>query len=272
MFSFSIFKLQAQLSEKQLAMQEPLAIEGKYLLNTHWDQWGSYAKYTPENQVLGCWSTALAQIFYYHKFQPSGTINYTCSKGYQIKDTLSNYRFQWADFTPSISKSSAAKNVMAVSRYSYLTAIAIGKDFGTPKYRQLVNPGPLAEQHFSCITTFYVCFTGDIPFSNMQLEAIAQQERIKAIVNEPQITELITTEIDQRRPVYFHMGNLGTYGHSTVIDGYQWKANQFLVHLNYGAGGFRTGWYELFKPIDVSDDMKLRAFMTVKVKSPTNKK
>ncbi len=37
------------------------------------------------------------------------------------------------------------------------------------------------------------------------------------------------------------MGNFTTYGHSTVIDGYHEEGKTFYVHINYGAGGFRTG-------------------------------
>lgn len=254
----------AQLSEKQIASQKPLALAGNFLLKTSWDQWGIYAKYSPENQVLGCWSTALAQILYYHRLKPHGIVGYTCSKGYQIKDTLSNYYMDWRDFQPLISQSSAAKNIEAVSRYSYLTAVAIGKDFGTPRYQEMINPGPVAERHFDCVTEFYACFTGDVPFSKEQMMAISRKERINHIVNQNSIQDLIKKEIDQKRPVYFHMGNFGSYGHSTVIDGYLMRDESFFVHINYGAGGFRTGWYNLFKAIDVDDDIRLRAFVTVR--------
>lgn len=262
----SLLNASAQLTETQLASQQPLTLKGDVLLKTNWDQWGIYARYTPENQVLGCWSTALAQILYYYRLKPHGIVTYTCTKGYQIRDTLSGYPTTWKDFRPAINQSSLSKNVLAVSRYSYLTAIAIGKDFGTPKYRALVNPGPAAEVHFDCLTEFYVCFTGVVPFSADQLAEISKKERIKAVVEAEEIKRIIKKEIDQKRPLYFHMSNLGSYGHSTVIDGYQVLEKKFMVHLNYGAGGYRSGWYELFKPIDVADDIRFRAFMVLRAR------
>jgi hypothetical protein len=68
---------------------------------------------------------------------------------------------------------------------------------------------------------------------------------------------VIRKEIKAKRPVYFHYGNFTSYGHSTVIDRFYEQRGTFWVHVNYGSGGFRTGWYDLFKPIDVADDLKL---------------
>ncbi len=253
----------SQISAKQIPAQQPVPITAPFLLKTNWDQWGIYAKYTPENQVLGCWSTALAQIFYYHHLKPSGTVSYSCSKGYLIKDELSDYSPEWNNFTTDINDQSQPEAVDAIARYSYLTAIAIRKDFGTPKYLEMINPASQIEKHFSCKATFYGSFTGDVPFSREQMNLIAEKEQIHHMIEKDSVIMLIKKEISKKRPVYFHMGNFTSYGHSTVIDGYLEENNIFYVHINYGAGRFRTGWYNLFKPIDVEDDIRLRAFITI---------
>ncbi|KAA2224296.1 C10 family peptidase [Chryseobacterium sediminis] len=253
----------SQISSNQIPAQQPITIKAPFLLETNWDQWGTYTKYTPENEVLGCWSTALAQILYYHRLKPFGSVSYSCSKGHFIKDTLSDYVLEWKDFTTDINDNSQPEAIDAVARYSYLTAIAIRKDFGTPKYLEMINPASQVEKHFACKATFYGSFTGEIPFSQEQMKQIAEKEQISHIITKDSIIILIKKEINQKRPVYFHMGNFTTYGHSTVIDGYLEKNNIFYVHINYGAGGFRTGWYNLFKPIDVEDDIRLRAFVTI---------
>ncbi|MGN7706836.1 C10 family peptidase [Chryseobacterium sp. 22543] len=238
-------------------------LKASFLLKTNWDQWGTYTKYTPERHVLGCWSTALSQILYYHRLKPYGVVTYSCSKGYVIKDTLSSYPLSWKNFSPSIDDQSPMETIDAVARYSYLTALAIRKDFGTSKYLEMVNPAPFVTRHFACKATFYGSFTGDIPFSAEQMKGIAQKEQIEHLIGKDRIMLLIQNEIRNKRPVYFHMGNFTSYGHSTVIDGYLKKDDIFYVHINYGAGGFRTGWYNLFKPIDVEDDIRLRAFITI---------
>ncbi|NIF04368.1 hypothetical protein F3J23_02845 [Chryseobacterium sp. Tr-659] len=253
----------SQISANQTPSQKPVVLKTHFLLKTNWDQWGIYAKYTPEKQVLGCWSTALAQILYYHRLKPSGSVSYRCSKGYIISDTLSHYPPIWKNFTSTIHDKSSLRAIDAVARYSYLTAVAIRKDFGTSRYLEMINPAPQIEKHFACKATFYGSFTGAIPFSQEQMKGIAEKEQIRHIIDKDSIIMLIKNEIRYKRPVYFHMGNFTTYGHSTVIDGYVEKNDVFYVHINYGAGGFRTGWYDLFKPIDVEDDIRLRAFITI---------
>lgn len=253
-----------QIDKDAVAPQHPLDLPGNFLLKTHWGQGGIYTRYAPEDHVQGCWSTALAQILYYHRLKPSGVVDYTCSKGYRIQENLSGYDFIWNEFENRITANSPIESIEAVSKYSYFTAVAIHKDFGTGKYREMVNPGPLLEKHFNCITEFYGSFTGKTPFNEDQLKAIAQKENIRHLIGADSVRLVIKREIDERRPVYLHIGNFTTYGHSTVIDGYQEKDNIFYVHINYGSGGFRTGWYDLFKPIDVEDDINLRAFITIK--------
>jgi hypothetical protein len=54
-----------------------------HLLRTEWDQADIYSKHTPTQVRLGCWSTAIAQILYYHKLSPKGKVNYQCTLGYQ---------------------------------------------------------------------------------------------------------------------------------------------------------------------------------------------
>ncbi|WP_316835370.1 C10 family peptidase [Pedobacter nutrimenti] len=260
----SLLSAFAQLSKDQAAKQTPLLlIKEKYLLNTQWDQWGIYAKYTPKQQVLGCWSTALAQILYYHRLKPFGNADYTCSNGYVIKDTLSKYNIRWSHFRDILDKNTPEKSTSSVALYSYLTAIAVRKDFGSGRYLEIVNPAPQIERHFSCDAEFYGCFTGNLPFTPEQLKTIAEKEDIQHIIDRSQITDLIQKEINNKRPIYFHFGNFSNYGHSTVIDGYCKQGNIFYVHINYGANGFRNGWYDLFSPIDVADDIRLRAFVTI---------
>jgi hypothetical protein len=184
-FSFSFLLLNAQLPEKVKAQQEPQTIAGaETLLKTNWDQFGIYARYTPDNQVLGCWSTALAQILYYHRLQPTGEVDYTCTKGYVIRDTLSKFHFDWEAFAPELEEASHPDAIEAVARYSYLTAAAVRKDFGTGRYMQAVNPAGQLARHFTCEAEFYACFTGEVPLPKEQIEMIVKNENIKHVVGE----------------------------------------------------------------------------------------
>jgi hypothetical protein len=246
------------------AQQNPAERPGQsYLLKTNWDQYGLYTKYTPNNEVLGCWSTAMAQILYHHRLRPSGFVNYQCSKGFVITDTLEKHSLSWTDFSASLDATSPPRVIETVARYSMLTAEAVRKDFGSPRYLQMVNPAGQIEKYFPCKAIFYASFTGDIPLSPAQVEEIAKKENIQYLIGRDSVQLIIKQEINNSRPVYFHFGNFTTYGHSTVIDGYHEEGNIFWVHINYGSGGKRTGWYQLFQPIDVVDDIKLRVFVTI---------
>ncbi|MBP2614939.1 hypothetical protein [Chryseobacterium jejuense] len=111
----------------------------------------------------------------------------------------------------------APEVVDAVAHYSYLGALAVRKDFERSKYLEMINPVPLISQHFDCKSTFYDCFTGDIPFSEQQMKAIAQKEQIEHLLDKDKIVQLIKNEIKNKRPAYFHIGNFTSCGHSTVI-------------------------------------------------------
>jgi hypothetical protein len=170
---------------------------------------------------------------------------------------------QWNNFASKLNNASSPEETETVARYSYLTAAAIQKDFGTSRYLLAVNPAGQIEKHFAAKAVFYGSFTGTIPLPKEQMDNIAKRENIRHIVNQDSVMWVIKKEIKAKRPVYFHYGNFTNFGHSTVIDGYFQQKGTFWVHINYGAGGFRTGWYDLFKPIDVADDIKLRAFVTI---------
>ncbi|MGY2134483.1 C10 family peptidase [Hymenobacter sp. HD11105] len=259
------FVAPAQIAADQVAQQQPVTLaRGRHLLQTNWDQFGIYARYAPAQERLGCWSTALAQILYYHRLRPAGTVNYTCSNGYAVQDTLSRYPLPWHHFAPQLNAGSAPEEIEAVARYSYLTAAAVQKDFGTGRYRLVVNPAGQIEKHYAAQAVFYGSFTGESPLSKAQLDAIATKENIRHLIGPDSVKWVIRREIKAKRPVYFHYGNFTSFGHSTVIDGYHEQHGVFWVHINYGSGGFRTGWYDLFRPIDVADDLMLRAFVTIK--------
>ncbi|WP_338875186.1 C10 family peptidase [Spirosoma sp. SC4-14] len=260
---FALFLVIISLSTVSAQLQEPVQKKGSYLLKTQWDQFGPYACYTPDNHVLGCWSTALAQIFYYHRLRPTGVVSYQCSKGYRIEDTLANHAVTWDQFATRIEPTTSELARNNVARFSYMTAEVIRKDFGTSQYLEMVNPVGQINAYFPCQAEFYVSFTEPIPIPKAQLDAIARKENIQHVLQRDEVMDLIRREIDAKRPVYFHFGNFTDYGHSTVIDGYRAEADTFWAHINYGSGGKRSGWYDLFKPIDVADDIKLHAFITV---------
>lgn len=234
------------------------------LLKTQWYQDGPFARFTPRNERVGCWSTAYAQILFYHKLKPTGQARYDCSSGQKIDIDLDQYQFDFARFPNRIAPDAPLAESEQVALYSFAVAAVVKKDFGTGGYKRLLNSVEDLEKHFSVDAEIYVHLGDKLPLEPVDLKRKLQGEKITNVIDRQQIVKLLETELGARRPVYFHFGNIKDFGHSTVIDGIRGGANP-MVHLNYGAVEAEMNkWYELFAPISQADDTTLRAFVTVK--------
>lgn len=201
-------------------------------LSTHWKQMGGFEKYTPDHLRLGCWSTALAQIVYYHRLQPFGQVSYTSRHGYVISENLADW--QLGDRPDSL------------ARYNYAAALAVQKDFGTDSYMHKLAPSGLLEAHYHVSAARYISWKGLLPYTRGKQEAI------------------IRREIHARRPLFLHFANLKDFGHSVVIDGYKNIDQHFYVHLNQGQGGPQDGWYDFEEDLLKTGDRKLRVLYTIR--------
>jgi hypothetical protein len=248
------------------------AAENGHLLKTQWYQDGPFAQFTPNHERVGCWSTAYAQILYYHRLKPSGRVTYDCSSGQKIDVNLDQYRFDWNQFADEVSAATPAKTAEQLALYSFVTAVVVHKDFGTDHYKRVLSSVADLETHFPLDAEIYVYLTNNPPVPLEVLKAKTKNENISNIVDEAQIVNLLTTELGAGRPVYFHFANLKDFGHSTVIDGIRKQGDRHIVHINFGdVVTARNRWYDLFAPIEVPGDDILRAFVTIRpraVKKP----
>jgi len=80
-----------------------------HLLKTQWYQDGPFAQFTPNHERVGCWSTAYAQILYYHRLKPTGRVKYDCSSGETVDVNLDAYRFDWNQFADEVSAATPKK-------------------------------------------------------------------------------------------------------------------------------------------------------------------
>ena len=212
--------------------------KSSFLLKTSWGQRGIYAKFAPGNNRVGCWSTAIAQIFYFHRLKPSGITTYRCTTGYLIDENLDSYSFNWDLFVNRFEPDTKQSSIDEVAKYSYFTSVVVGKDFGTNTYIK-GEPGMVTrlENHFKCKVKTYSYTYSDL---------MKQEEQIK---------KLVKTEIDN--------SDRKSFGHAVAVDGYRIRKNKFFVHINMGWGGRENGWYDLFERIDnYYDDLQFRLIMT----------
>lgn len=216
------------------------------LLTTHWKQMGGFEKFTPDKLRLGCWSTALAQIAFYHKLTPQGTVNYTSRQGYEIHENLDSASFDFTLFQPTIDSTSSPAAVDQMAWYNYYAALAVQKDFGTDRYMNKLTPSRVLETHYKARVSRYISWKESLPNTRGKLEKI------------------ICREIQAKRPVFLHFANLKDFGHSVVIDGCCYDNGVLMIHTNQGQGGPTDGWYAFNKGILRDDDLELRVIYTIK--------
>jgi hypothetical protein len=220
--------------------------DNECLVKTHWQQMGGFEACTPDSLRLGCWSTALAQIVYYHKLKPYGHVQYTSRQGYVINETLDSSQFNFDLFAAAIDTNTAGETVKQLAKYNYYAALAMQKDFGTDRYMSKLAPARLLEEHYRMKVKRYISWHDFAPYTLGRLEKVIYQE------------------LNASRPVFLHFANLKDFGHSVVIDGYCYKNGVFMVHTNQGQGGPTDGWYDFHKGILRTDDTALRVIYTFK--------
>lgn len=224
--------------ERKCRMDQPL------LLSTHWKQMGGFQQYAPDSLRLGCWSTALAQIAYYHRLKPFGRVKYTSRQGYIVDEMLDSSSIDFRLFASSIDSGTSDLTITQLAKYNYYAALVVRKDFGTDRYMHKLLPAALLEEHYRVKAARYISWHG-LPYTRGKLKKIIYQE------------------LNARRPVFLHFANLKDFGHSVVIDGYCYRGNQFMIHTNQGQGGPTDGWYDFDKGILREDDIKLRVVYTM---------
>lgn len=230
-----------------------------YLMDTEWDQMNLYAKFCPDNNRAGCWSTAIAQILYFHRMMPAGKVDYETTTGYKISEDLDSYEFNWDLFVSRIDDKTSEKSVDQVAKYIYYTSLVLEKDFNTGLYKTIMNEykdGAYTLNVDNAIVNLdshFNCKAMDYHYTKEELEAYKDD-----------IEKLIKEDIDSSRPIMIYM-EAKNNGHAAVIDGYSYVDNKFMVHINQGAGGYGNEWYDFNKPFaDELDDMNHRVLITIK--------
>jgi len=235
-------------------------IPGTNIIETTWHQSGLYAMKTPlENPFgdpdnpdnhwrLGCWSTAIGQIINYHQLQSRGHAHYTCNGAFDtngdkvvIDNDLDDHMYNWSYMPRKLYSGDPQEIIDSVSTFLYDVSTVIQKDFGTGTY---------CIGHSKMITELQDHF-----------EFISSETKWVSFPSTTSIEE----EIDDFRPCMLYIRKQDQSGyHAVVIDGYKWENDEFYVHINFGWGGSRDGWYDYSGPIYTYDDNNFRYTMFIR--------
>lgn len=193
------------------------------LIETKWGQSGDFARFTPDNWRLGCWSTAFAQIMYYHRLVPTGQESYETSTGYSISEDFDSYTFDFSLFVNEFDRNTPEESIDEVAMYGYFSSVVVRKDYGTGTYVRKPNgTDGEYEEHYGCEAS---------PFYSTSNNTFEELEAI------------VTEEIDNRNPIFLYMTS-SDGGHAVVIDGYYIDNGNFMVHCNMGWEGRSDTWYD----------------------------
>jgi len=224
-----------------------LCIEDEsYLLETQWGQRDDYAKFSLFNERLGCWSTALAQIMYFHELKPEGYVSYSGEvegEPYAINEETGSYDFQWDLFVNKFEENTSEESINQVARYIYLTSVVIQKKFGSDTYFLNHNERAKALEDFYGVDV-KIYLLEDYSYEYFE--------------------NLIVDEISANRPLMLHMKSISDSYHAVVVDGFKYQDDEFFVHINMGHKGIEDDWYIFNQVITIYDDVNYKKIITIK--------
>ena len=212
------------------------------LLRTQWGQRGEYAAFAPQQQRVGCWSTAIGQILRFHGLAPRGDVQYRTTAGTSLELDLESHKFDFRKLASSLAKRTPLAQKREVAGYLYCVSLTIQKDFGTGSYvLSHRDRADAVSEHFACTATLH-----ETPTKSLK-----------------QLGELLKSELNHGRPVMMHVRSLKKDYHAVAVDGYRIQNDIFYMHVNMGHGGKEDGWYRADRALSIYDDIPYRKLMTI---------
>lgn len=226
-------------------------------LNPHPTDEGAYER-------LGCCASSLAQVLYFNRRCPTGSVEYTVpgyeATGMDFDAAAESGLCDWSRLAGRPLNSTTDPGTSAVARYIYATALVVERRWGSPKG----VPHYLLDHDAqdAAVSRHY-----GVDVSRFH---IAKTEAARA-----EAESLLVEELDHRRPVIAFLVWLGLdqrggpeaswseafllqdeasleaafAGHLVVLDGYRRANSRFEVHMNAGQDGFNNGWYDFDETI-----------------------
>jgi len=197
------------------------------LITATWNQNKYYNYYSPRDENSpatydgkvpnGCVAVAMAQIIYYYRFPESGSGSHT------------NYTYDYGSFHVDFGQQQYCYDAMAdkvtfynneVAKLIFHCATSVDMSYGPD------GSGASSHNVPGAMSTYFKYNTDS-------------QFRRKHDYNNTEWKQMIKTDLDARRPVYYS-GYSESGGHAFVCDGY--NSDDFF-HFNFGWGGSGNGYY-----------------------------
>jgi len=195
------------------------------LCQTTWGQQPYYNDMCPYDNsagsraVVGCVATAMAQVMKYwgHPAQGTGFHSYNHSTYGTQSVNYGNASYNWSAMPNSISSSNTE-----IAKIMYHCGVAVDMQYSPS------GSGAYSSDAATALHTYFGY--------KSSLQYIA-----KSSYSQSSWTNLLRTEIDNNRPIYYAASGSGG-GHAFVCDGYQ--ANDYF-HFNWGWRGSYDGFFHI---------------------------
>lgn len=194
------------------------------LLSTTWNQGCYYNSLCPEDPagpcghaVTGCTATAMAQLMKYWNFPTTGTGSESYLTRYgQLSADFGGTTYLWNQMSGNLTSENEA-----VATLMYHCGVALNMNYGP------------TESGASGIRD---------PLVNYFRYSPTARQVSRSDFSDDAWTDLIRTELEEQRPVFYQGFGVTTPGHAFVCDGFD-DAGYF--HFNWGWGGAADGYFYL---------------------------
>lgn len=192
-----------------------------------------------DHERLGCNANTLAQVMYYHRRCPTGSVEYTVP-GFEATsmdfdaEAAENGLCDWPRFTARSRNVTTDVGTTAVARYIYAAALVVRRSWGSPRG----TPHYLLSHEKQ-----------DVAVSEHYGMEITRLHIKHATMAREEAENVLAQEINEHRPVIAYLIHDGHFGHLVVLDGFRRAASGTEVHVNAGDDGFNNGWYSFHGPM-----------------------
>lgn len=205
------------------------------LCTSQWSQGAPYYNLCPlqtnskgekEHAATGCVATAMAQILYYWKYPQTGTGSNTIETydGQTLTVDFSQSNYDWANMSDTYDSTSSEASQAAVAKLMYDCGVAASMNY-------YVEGSGARELN-----------AANALVNNFNMDKGLKTRYAESYRSYAEWCNLIKSEIDSLRPVFYGGLDIVDGGHAFVCDGYD-RAG--LFHINWGWGGFADGYYTL---------------------------
>lgn len=203
--------------------------EGIPLMYTnYWHQGYPYNYYCPigdggQRTVVGCVATAASQIMWYHQWPPAGVGSHTywwsgdgSAPGQYLSADFSD-PYDWDNMPATCGGGCNSTERAALAELNYEVAVAHNMNFGVDGSGTWPDTDVWTDH-----------FRYDQSIANAYRGSYTAQGWF----------DLVQSEVEAGRPMPYTIPT-----HAIVCDGWRHSGSYNQIHLNYGWGGYKNGWY-----------------------------